>query len=404
MRYYVLVCAGHAETGEVIAARQTFEKLLLLLLTERFWPHGSDSGAVSDLQPGDRVLFCLATKSAPSIVGDALVASPSTALTAQQLAEIRIYLGPAMPPEPGILTHAVGLEHVVIWDEPWRPPGDDDPVAFDLAKALAGVYRTGSVRPLARETFGQILEQKRVTAPVPADGFSAAAATSPESGQPAISRPPRIQDLLRSWWDLIDLGEPMHLLDGSSIPDADAGDDPVDLVCEAGHSGDLVAVACVESGDPAKLIPAFKRRLAWLRENGARLGQRVRGLLLVLDPRIEVDLREEPDIEVWRLSLTLAPVRGETPQPVVQEEAPDTQAETVGAESPPPEPAPPADEPVTEEPPAEAPPQEPPPVRKVPATPPAPSPVGTGSAADFAQRCMNVPLSRGTSAPTPSGS
>jgi hypothetical protein len=208
MRYHVLVCSGHAETGEVIAARQTFEKLLLLLLTERFWPHCSDSPGSANLQPGDRVLFCLATKSAPAIVGDALVATPSEPLSAQRLAETRIYLGPAMPPEPGLLTHAVGLEHIAVWDEPWRPPGDDDPVAFDLAKALAGVYRTGSVRLIARETFEQIMSQRPASPPRSTEAAHSAQKAE-GSARPMLGAGGGFADLLRSLWDQVDLGEPL---------------------------------------------------------------------------------------------------------------------------------------------------------------------------------------------------
>lgn len=402
MRYYVLVCSGHAETGEAIAARQTFEKLFLLLLTERFWPHGSDVGSAPDLQPGDRVLFCLATRSAPAIVGDALVASPSTPLTAQQLAEIRIYLGPAMPPEPGTLTHATGLEHVAIWDEPWRPPGDDDPVAFDLAKALAGLYRTGSVRPLARETFGQILREKRVTAPVPAGGCAGAGTGRAQPGQAAMARPSAVRELLRSWWSLIDFGEPLYLLDGSSVPDANDVEGPLDLVCEAGQSGDLVAVVCAEGDDPATLIPALKRRLAWLRENGARLGQRVRGMLLVLDPQTEVDPPREPDVEVWRLNLSLAPVRGVVPQPLVEAGAPRTEAGVAETEGPSGEPGRPAPSPAPDRPSAGPPSAEQSAMPAVPAGQPVPAHADAGSPTDFARRCMNVPLSREAAVPGPS--
>jgi hypothetical protein len=384
MRYHVLVCSGHAETGEVIAARQTFEKLLLLLLTEGFWPHASDTGSSSDLQPGDRVLFCLATKSAPAVVGDALVADPSTPLTAQQLAEIRIYLGPAMPLEAGILTHAVGLDHLAIWDEPWRPPGDDDPVAFDLAKALAGVYRTGSVRPIARETCEQILAQRRLEVPLqaaPATPDALARGSGP-GGEPVMLR-----ELLRSSWDMLDFGEPLHVLNGSSVSQAANPADPLDLVCEGGSSGDLVAVACVGRQDPARLIPAFRRRLTWLRENAARLGQRVRGLLLVLDPHAGLDVRAEPDIEIWHLNLSITPVDRQSPQPVLREETPNIRDEAV---VPPPTPAQPATpEAVSDQ--AGA---TPAPVAEAAPAVPALTADAAQSPADFAQRCMSVPLSR----------
>jgi len=321
MRYHVLVCSGHAETGEVIAARQTFEKLLLLLLTERFWPHGSDSPGSANLQPGDRVLFCLSTKSAPAIVGDALVAIPSETLSAQRLAETRIYLGPAMPPEPGLLTHAVGLEHVAVWDEPWRPPGDDDPVAFDLAKALAGVYRTGSVRLIARETFERIMAQR--PAPPPRSTGPAHSAQQAEGRGRPVPAAGGFTELLRSLWDEIDLGEPLYPLDGSSVggaPEGPAG--RADLVCEAAESGDLVAVSCLHGEPPDRFMAGVRKRLAWLEENSARLGQRVRALVVVVDPRMEVADLDDQDIEVRRLNLALVPIRRGEPGPPQPAEKP----------------------------------------------------------------------------------
>jgi len=328
MSYHVLICAGESDAGGAIEARQAFEKLLLLFLTERFWPHGVDASCEPRLEAGDEVVFCLATTRGPALIGDAVVASPSSPLTDQQLAECQLYLGPAMPSRRGALTHAVGLERARVWEEPVSVVDDGDPAAFELARTLSGVYRTGAVRTIPEVSYRWAQARQIRDGPPPATVPAATPAHHAEAVLPAppprstpapppsqsVSCPPQphgadaVRAFLHAYWHLVDFGEPLELMNGSTggrdIP-TPAG--PIDFACRSRTSGDLVAVVCVDGEPPSALESSLTHRLAWARQFLAQPGQRVRGMVVVSDPRVRVRDEGDPGVEVRRLQVLCSP-------------------------------------------------------------------------------------------------
>jgi len=397
MSHHVLISAGHSDAGGTIEARQAFEKLLLLLLTERFWPHGVDESDGPRLEAGDQVLFCLATSRGPELIGDAVVATRSTPLTDQQLAECQLYLGPALPPGRGALTHVATLERARVWEEPVSVVDDGDPAAFELARTLGGVYRTGAVRTIPEVSYRWALSRQLRSDPppavvpprVPAGPADAPWAAPPPRSTPAappsqgVPHPPvpeggdAVRAFLRAYWQLVDFGEPLELMNGSTggqdIP-TPAG--PIDFVCRSRTSGDLVAVVCLDGEPPSAVKSTLTHRLAWARQFLAQPGQRVRGMVVVSDPRVQVGDGVDPGVEVRRLQVVCSPDAG-APAPLVTPPAEAEEWDMPGAR--------PFDAPLK--------------AREAVAAPtsvPALSKLPTGgtpkpSATDFATKCLQVP-------------
>jgi hypothetical protein len=335
MDHYVLICAGQSDAGGSVEARQAFEKLLLLLLTERFWPHGRDGAEPRLPQAGDRVLFCLAANGGPELIGDATVAASSRPLTDQQLAECRLYLGPAMPPGPDALTHAVVLERTRVWERSIIVADDDGPIAFDLARALGGIYRTGGVRAVGEAAYEWLMSQQRLGSPAH-DPPTVPVATVPAPEPPAVRPSPQPREpahlpassstdaaraFLAAYWPLVDFGERLELIEGPvagrSIT-TPAG--PVDFACLSPDTGDLVALICLNGEPLAQMGQALTQRLAWMREYLAQPGQHVRGMVVLTGATAGVEAIQTADMQVRQLRVS-CPTASSGP---ASEPAPDT--------------------------------------------------------------------------------
>jgi hypothetical protein len=314
MSCYALVCAGQSDAGGAMEARQVFEKLLLLLLTERFWPHGQDALDPASLAAGDRVLFCLATPHGPELIGDAVAASASAPLTEPELAECRLYLGPAMAPGPATLTHAVTLETITVWDEPFVATDGDGAAAFELARALAGLYQTGSVRRVSETAHQWAIARRDGVAPAPVVSDPAPPPAWPSPAPPApvapsFAGPARpaeagsVRQLLAAHWDLVDFGERLERVDGTGRSSGIATPvGSIDFACQSA-TGDLVAVICANGEPPEQLASSVAHRLAWARQYLAHPGQSVRGMLVLTDPRARWTVPAPPGVDVRRLQL-----------------------------------------------------------------------------------------------------
>ncbi len=335
MACYVLVCAGQSDADGSVEARQVFEKLLLLLLTERFWPHGQDGREPQLLHAGDRVLFCLASSRGPELIGDATASSPSAPLAERQLAECRLYLGPAMPPGPGALTHAVVLERARVWEQSLTVTDDDSPAAFDLARTLGGLYRPGAVRPISDESYQWVMSrQEPLDRPAPL----LAQPAEPPAPRPPIARvaptpPPRppaqpqgaeaTRAFLAAYWRHVDFGERLEPLIGDSggrSITTPAG--PIDLACRSADTGDLLALLCIDGEPVEEVRSSVAERLTWARENLAEDGQRVRGVLILTGSGPDAKDLVGPGVEVRRLQIACAaPADLPGPAPVPEPDA-----------------------------------------------------------------------------------
>lgn len=321
-RHYALVTAGHAHATGSLEAQQAFEKLLLMLLTEGVWAHGSHPSDSGGLTPGDQVLFCLATSRGPEVIGTAVVVAPSRPITVDKLAEARVYLGAAMPPEPDALTHVVGLEQFDIWDSPYEPSGEDDPAVYELGRSLGGVYRTGAVREVSAELYARVTGQpvpEPVAPPIP----EVVPTVAPPPAEPTLSPVGPAMTLLLENWEAVDFGERLELLNGAATGERTVTPEgPIDALCEAPESGDMVAMLWTDGEDIEALPETLAKRLSWLQEYKARPGQHVRGMLLTLNGGLDGVTLSGTDAEVRKLRLVAAP-DGQAPPPVPEEPPPE---------------------------------------------------------------------------------
>jgi hypothetical protein len=299
MSAFVLVTTGRSHGETSVAPAEVFEKLMLLLLSEGFWPHGDQPLAGRLLEPGDVVLFCLVGESGAEIVGDARVVAPSQPLAPQHLAHVHMYLGHLLPPDPGALTHAVALDEVNIWDEGSSHAEDEALIAEALA-AAQDAGQTGALRPVHCLAHEEPTEHAAdIEAPAQEE-------TSPERPLP----PPHGCDakpFILANWELVDFGEPLRPVKGNGAGTIETPAGPVDVICEGRDPSDVVAVMWANGEPPDQLLADVRERLAWLRAHVGQEGGSVRGLILTLDGRHDLASLDD-DLEVRRLRLWYEPV------------------------------------------------------------------------------------------------
>jgi len=283
MAAFLLVTTGRTDGAMPVTPAEVFEKLMLLLLSEGFWPHAVQDPSGRLLEPGDSVRFCLVGEDGAQVVGDARVAARSTPLTPPHLAHVHMYVGHLLPSEPGALSHAVALAAVNIWDDA-RPCTEADAPTPDLLAAA----HTGAVLPAG-------LPEPMETSPpeLPA---------SPPHGCEA-------QAFILANWELVDFGEPLRPVEDTGIGAIATPAGPIDLICEGADSEDVVAVMWANGEPPDELLAAVRERLAWLRRNVGQDGRRVRGLILTLDGRHDDIALADGDLDVRRLRILCEPVR-----------------------------------------------------------------------------------------------
>lgn len=272
MGAFVLVTAG-VNHGVSITASQVFERLLLLLLSEGFWPYVADDGFGRNLRPGDGILFCLLADEGPLIVGDALVASPAVPVTSDRLGHIALYLGPAVPVQSIAFSHCVVLTQWRIMDEPrvcvpGRDPGEDA-----VIQAIQPPVGTGAVRPLGAEAF-----QRLTGRVIPNVELS----SEPEAASPILGVCD-VRAFVLANWSLVDFGEPLKPLPWPGTTE-DSTASGIDLVCENPRTKELVAIMWANGDLPAAALAKARACLAQFRKTALAASRTVRGLVLTADP------------------------------------------------------------------------------------------------------------------------
>lgn len=275
MGAFVLVTTSEKGSVGPIPASQVFERLMLLLLSEGFWPHRTNEIAGRGLQVGDAVLFCLILNEGPQIVGDAVVASGSVPLTPQRLGQVGMYLGSTTPPDLTAFTHYVVLTQWKILDHPRQCVGGVDPAEDALIEALRPPISTGAVRPLSAEAF------QRLTGRIVPEVTPPPSAEMPASPRPACD----MKAFLLANWALVDFGEPLRPL--PEVLASENGEPAlggIDLVCENTRSGDLVAIVWANGDAPAEALARARVQVARLADSPLAAKRKVRGLVLTSGP------------------------------------------------------------------------------------------------------------------------
>ena len=306
MSAFVLVTTGRPDDDAPVAPAQVFEKLMLLHLSEGFWPHDVRGLRGRLLEPDDVVLLCLVGEGGVEVVGDAVVAARSVPLSAEHLGRVHMYLGHVLPGEPGPFTHAVTLAEVSIWDDV-RRCGQDDPPTVDVLAAVEAAGHTGAVRPIGTEVYARFAGRsvpEGVGAPPPDD--------LPPEFAPAPAGECGARAFILANWELVDFGAALRPVEGTGVGAIETPAGPIDMILEGEGPDDIVAVMWADGEPPDEFLAAVRERLAWLRANMGHDSRRVRGLILTLDSRHDLTLAEE-DLDVRRLRILCEPVRPARP-------------------------------------------------------------------------------------------
>jgi len=301
MGAYLLVTAGRRDPGERVEATQVFEKLMLLLLSEGFWPHGACGSDGVALEPADVVLFCLVDGETVQIVGDAAVAAGSSPLGPQRLGQVRMYLGPALPPDPAAFTHSVVLTQMSLLDEPCRCGLESEWAGSEVRAALQGRAATGEVLPVARETFESLVGRA-----APEEAFYERAPRPPRTAAPApASHDHELRDAVFANFGLVDFGERLRPPVRRDVP-TPAG--RIDLVCESADGGEIIAVMWANGEPPQEVLAAAHERLAWLRHDLGEERREVRGLVLTLDGSGDMAAGDNGELQVRQVRIRCEPL------------------------------------------------------------------------------------------------
>jgi len=300
MGAFVLLTAGGGDPGGQIEATHVFERLMLLLLSEGFWPHGV-RGAERALEPSDVVLFGLVERGETQIVGDAVVGAGSLPLTPQRLGQVRMYLGPMLPGDPSTFTHSVVLTQLNLRGEPWACQADGPFPGQAVATAVGPETATGAVLPVEAAAYEAITGRGVPEEPV--------RHREPEAlpAEPASAAPHdhALRDLVLGNPSLVDLGVRLRLPARKDVP-TPAG--TIDLLGETEDGREVLAVMWANGDPPADVLAAAHARLAWLREDLAVHGHHVRGLVLALDGSEALAAGSDGELEVRRVRVLCEPL------------------------------------------------------------------------------------------------
>jgi predicted RNA-binding protein len=296
MSYWMFTVTTHKSDGETFPAEDIFRQRM----SDKFWGLGEKTPNRTSLQKGDKVVFYIGLPT-KAFAGCANLASNSWKLSEEERDQVshgkKFYR-----PEYG-----VRLEQTQVWDSQRLVESILPQLKFIENKEYWFAYFQGGVRQISEEDFRAIT--------LSAGPFDGARQPNLEDMQSTseFALESHLEEFMDSNWESIDFGAKLVRYQseeqtGRQFP---AGPWSIDFLCVDKGTGDFVVLELKRGKTSDATVGQVLRYMSWVRQNLAKDGQRVRGIIVAskVDDALKYAVQDLENVRVstYRVDFKLSP-------------------------------------------------------------------------------------------------
>ena len=294
MNHWIFIVTTQVSDGHKFAA----EEVLRQRIEDAFWGLGEGTPNRKNLKAGDKVVFYVGYP-IKSFAANATLATDAFRLSEEQQDAVSHGTEFYRPP------WGVRLTDLRVWDEKKSAPNLVPVLDFIENKTFWGTYLQGGIRGIKEDDFERI-----VGAPVPAPLAPAFQGTDSAS---EFALEAHLEEFIDRNWDNIDFGVPLkkYEIEGQSGRQFPVGSWSIDFLCTDEQSGDFVVLELKRGQTSDSTIGQLLRYVAYVKENIAKPGQSVKGLIVAkeIDDALRYAIKAVPSIKIltYRVDFKLHP-------------------------------------------------------------------------------------------------
>lgn len=294
MANWIFIATDHR--SENLTGRQVLEQRV----ADAFWGLGERTPNRRALKKGDRVLFYVATPEC-AIAATAILASDSFSLT-EELKEKLSHNQQFFRTDYG-----VSLENPVIWSvtKPMRELASS--LEFIGNRSDWGVFLQGGVRGISDADYNRIIQYTTGTAEAV---IVTQTHIEPTSSDQSFALEKHLEDFIEKNWTSIHWGRKLTLYksDAGTGRQFPAGNWNIDFLSTDEASQALVVIELKRGLSSDDAVGQVLRYVGWVRENVARPGQKVEGIIICseIDDGLRYAVRELGNVSVMKYKVSFS--------------------------------------------------------------------------------------------------
>jgi hypothetical protein len=285
MKYWIFTVKARKDGGRPFSP----EEILKQRLKDHFWGLAEYAPNRKQLSKGDQVVFYMGVPR-KVFAAKAVLGSDSFKLNDKQKKDyshgMQLY----------IIDYGVLLDQISIWEKPVPVESVIPTLEFIENKEYWGAYFQGGVRELSEHDFRNIVSDMK-------PALSERIATSKDvESQEEFALEDHLEEFIYRNWASIDWGSKLELYnideqDGRQFP---AGTWSIDFLAMDRSNNDLVVIELKRGKTSDAAVGQLLRYIAWVEENLARKGQKVRGIIVTkeTDEALSYAVKKLIDVEV----------------------------------------------------------------------------------------------------------
>ena len=287
MNYWIFIASNHRLENGVLTAEEVFRQRT----QDQFWGLGERTSYRRTLQKGDAVVFYLGTPF-KCFAGTASLRTECFSLRPDEKEKFA-HGSTFYRTDYGVL-----LENVAVWQQ--RKPIENLVAVLDFIenKEFWGTYLQGGVRQLTESDF------RKITLEIPDAPSDIAVRTQialEASAEFALES--HLEEFLDKNWDLVNFGAVLerYQLGDQSGRQFPAGPWSIDFLCRDKSTDEFVIVELKRGKTSDTVVGQISRYMGWVRENLAKPGQNVRGIIIAkeVDDALRFSSKALPGLSVF---------------------------------------------------------------------------------------------------------
>lgn len=296
MNYWIFTVTDHKVNGEFLTADEIFRQRM----QDRFWGLGEKTPNRRSLQKGDQVVFYVGNPR-KAFAAMATLSKGHFELSEE---EVRKYSHGRKFYQA---KYGVLLDDIQVWDKP-RPFETLVPdLKFVVNKEFCFTYLQGGVRQISEEDFRIIAEGREPT-------LREKLAKDIES-ESEFALETHLEEFIDNNWNKINFGSRLvrYEADDQKGRQFPAGTWSIDFLCTDSDTGDFVVIELKRGKSSDSTIGQVLRYVSWVKENLAKPGQKVRGIIIAkeIDEALRYAVKSLDDVSVltYKVDFVLSPFK-----------------------------------------------------------------------------------------------
>jgi len=245
------------------------DEILQIRLADKFWGLSEKTPNRKNLQVGDWVLFYVGIPFA-HMAASATLSSISFALNESQKKSY------SHDDELYRTDYGVTLENIQVWETPRSVKEIVPGLKFIENKTNWGAYFQGGVRQISEEDFLVIQDKRRIIQPelmLTEDDLVSESQFALEA---------HLEEFMSNNWSRINFGDELvrYSVDEQNGQQFPAGPWSIDFLCTDRRNNDFVVIELKRGKSSDSTVGQVLRYIGWVKQNLARNGQKVRGIII----------------------------------------------------------------------------------------------------------------------------